>query len=285
MLFIVLNNSIRIDIKKGQNQKLQLSNKVEITSDLIETLENNSGKVNLNFISNNIIDKVCIESTDGTVLIETVGNNNYTKEVELEYRKTYIVIAVTNDGNITQSKVKLDVFPITYNANNGSGETIKTIKVLGQNTYIKGNEFDVPSGYSFAGWSTRKNGTSIDYNAATTYTLDVELNLYAVWKCNGSTFTCNNGSTTYCNGTKSYSSNYCVTTHKWGKCNIVNGHWHKIMCKYCGSNKECSKGYAHPPCEHNKSSKHQIYKYCTHGYSSKHVYCTHNKYATHYYLE
>lgn len=285
-IIIILSNANNKKIGSKQEEPKAI---VEVTTDVVETLGQNEngkdyGKVSLNFESEKPIEKIWIENIDGTVTQENIGSTSYTKELELEYQKTYVISTITNDGKVSQSRVKVDVYPITYNANNGTGESIHDVKILGKDIGIKGNQFDAPTGYNFIGWAITKNGTAVDYNASATYSRDSELNLYAVWSCSGNTSTCKSAYTTTCNGKGSHKGTYCTWTKSFSCGRTDSQHkiaYHSILCKVC---KQSSCG-GHSPCEHGKSSSHTIYHPCTHGFNGQHGYCSHRQYATHYFSE
>ncbi len=288
---IILNNSRSKKIGSKQEEPKAI---VEVSTDVVETLgqkENGKsyGNVSLNFVSEKPIEKIWIENIDGTVTEENIGSTSYTKELELEYQKTYVISTITDDGKVTQSRVKVDVYPITYNANNGTGNTTQDVKILGKDIGIKTNEFTAPTGYSFVGWSTRKNGITVDYASATTYSNDAELNLYAVWACSGNTMTCKSAYTTTCNGKKDYRGTYCYTRNRWvGSSGCSGGvlvHNHKSACTKCGPHNNCGVNYKHSPCEHERTSSHTVYHPCSHGKNGEHGYCSHRQYSTHYFAE
>lgn len=67
---------------------------------------------------------------------------------------------------------------VTFDANDGSGatqtQTSSSAALLRTNTFTR-------SGYTFAGWMTSSNGTSVDYNDSDSYAFTASTTLYARW--------------------------------------------------------------------------------------------------------
>ncbi|MBT1162965.1 InlB B-repeat-containing protein [Bifidobacterium sp. SO1] len=85
---------------------------------------------------------------------------------------------------------------ITYDANQGAGTTAKTTGVTGQTVKTATSAF-TRTGYLFAGWNTKADGTGTSYAANADLTLPANgLTLYAQWKAGKSTLSFNgNGGT------------------------------------------------------------------------------------------
>ena len=92
-----------------------------------------------------------------------------------------------SEGTITQNarfygKYVLNEGTLTYNSNNGTGETTSVTGTLGGTVLVAENTFDAPTGYEFAGWNTQADGQGKPCAAGDEYTLtgndDV---LYAQW--------------------------------------------------------------------------------------------------------
>lgn len=92
----------------------------------------------------------------------------------------------TTTSNISATTKR--TYTVTYNANGGSGAPSAQTKVEGTNLTLSSTE-PTRSGYTFKGWGTSANTTTVSYAAGATYTRDAELNLYAVWESQNITFT------------------------------------------------------------------------------------------------
>ncbi|GEM_PF-5634051 len=93
-----------------------------------------------------------------------------------------------SEGTITQNarfygKYVLNEDTLTYDSNNGTGETTSVTGTLGGTVLVAENTFDALTGYEFAGWNTQADGQGKPCAAGDEYTLtgndDV---LYAQWK-------------------------------------------------------------------------------------------------------
>ncbi|MDR1628667.1 MAG: RICIN domain-containing protein [Oscillospiraceae bacterium] len=71
-------------------------------------------------------------------------------------------------------------FSIYYNANGGSGAPAKQTKIYGIDLKLSGTN-PTKNGYVFQGWSENPNATSATYTSGANYTLNKEIDLYAVW--------------------------------------------------------------------------------------------------------
>lgn len=71
---------------------------------------------------------------------------------------------------------------ISYNGNSNTGGTAPTtqIKEEGTDLIIAANTFE-KTGFTFAGWNTAPDGTGTTYAAGSTYSIEDDLILYAVW--------------------------------------------------------------------------------------------------------
>lgn len=72
---------------------------------------------------------------------------------------------------------------MTFNANGGSGAPASVTTVATKHG-ISSTDVPTRKGYSFQGWSTSKNATTVEYNAGQSIRLDKDITLYAVWKEN-----------------------------------------------------------------------------------------------------
>lgn len=71
-------------------------------------------------------------------------------------------------------------FVITYNANGGSGAPSSQNKTVGVDVTLSTTK-PTRTNYRFAGWSTNSSATFAPYKAGSTFTIDADVTLYAVW--------------------------------------------------------------------------------------------------------
>lgn len=71
-------------------------------------------------------------------------------------------------------------YTISYNANGGSGAPGNQTKYHGTNITLS-STIPTRSGYSFKGWATSADSTSVAYSPGATYTGNAALTLYAIW--------------------------------------------------------------------------------------------------------
>lgn len=73
-------------------------------------------------------------------------------------------------------------YTITYHSNNGQSQTQSDVVKGGTDYTIKDNMF-TRSGYNFVGWSTNPDASQAEsvYNPQSTFSVDRNLDLYAVW--------------------------------------------------------------------------------------------------------
>lgn len=102
----------------------------------------------------------------------------------------------TANANVTlYAKWSLNTYPVTYNANGGSGAPAGQTKTYGTNLTLSSTT-PTRTGYTFVEWATAADGTGTKYNPGATYTANAELTLYAVWTVNKYTLTKNQGAGT-----------------------------------------------------------------------------------------
>ena len=77
--------------------------------------------------------------------------------------------------------VKQTSFTVSYNANGGTGAPASQTKQLGESIRLRSG---VPEkeGYTFEGWASSRNAAEPEYQPEEVYSLDRDLQLYAVWK-------------------------------------------------------------------------------------------------------
>lgn len=114
---IVMENIVAIDgynfeIDRETLELVQSLGKSEVTvnSELVKVLgKNDNGKyrakVQVTVTSNIPIDNMIFQNENGTYLKETTEELTYTKEMEVELDKEYVVTIVTKDGKLSANKI------------------------------------------------------------------------------------------------------------------------------------------------------------------------------------
>lgn len=72
-------------------------------------------------------------------------------------------------------------FTITYNANGGTGEPAFQTKESGKALTLSSTK-PTRQGYTFLGWATSASASNAQYNAGSSFTVDANTTLYAVWR-------------------------------------------------------------------------------------------------------
>lgn len=72
-------------------------------------------------------------------------------------------------------------FTITYNANGGTGAPSPQTKESGKALTLSSTE-PTRQGYTFLGWATSSGASNAQYNAGSSFTVDANTTLYAVWR-------------------------------------------------------------------------------------------------------
>lgn len=86
-------------------------------------------------------------------------------------------VEVTYTKPTTTSKT----YTVTYNANGGSGAPASQTKTENVDLQLSSSK-PTRSGYTFEGWGTSSNSTTISYAAGATYKNNAGITLYAIWK-------------------------------------------------------------------------------------------------------
>lgn len=106
-------------------------------------------------------------------------------------------------------------YPVTYNANGGSNPPANQTKTYGENLTLASGS---PSrtGYTFLGWGTAANATTVSYSPNSVYTGNAELKLFAIWRINtySVTYNANGGTGAPASQTKTYNVNLTLATGK-----------------------------------------------------------------------
>ena len=99
------------------------------------------------------------------------------------------------------------LYTITYNGNGHTGGTVPAAidKKHGTNITLSSST-PTRTGYTFAGWNTKADGTGTNYNASATYSANADVTLYAKWTANTYAVTLNQQSGT--GGTTSVTATY-----------------------------------------------------------------------------
>ena len=99
---------------------------------------------------------------------------------------TYYIWGKDVAGNVSNSKsvtAQKATYPVTYNANGGTGAPGAQEKVYGETLTLSSTK-PTRNLYKFLGWSTSSTATSADgnYDPGDSYTANAALTLYAVWE-------------------------------------------------------------------------------------------------------
>ena len=171
------------------------------------TASSGGGSVNLNTFGT----KSSSGSGSFTGTYSISGNGSATKTITVTF-KNY---EEDWQGNITESATKTVSFSVTvpawtsytvkYNANGGSGAPSSQTKWKDQTLKLSTTK-PTRTGYTFQGWGTSANDTSVDYAAGANYTANASITLYAIWKAITYTvkYNANGGSGAPNNQTKTY---------------------------------------------------------------------------------
>ena len=127
----------------------------------------------------------------GTQLKAALGHNfsgsyYFSTHPHEEYQKC----TRCNAGKKTGNTKKVDgcsicypivTFTITYNANGGADAPSPQTKESGKALTLSSTE-PTRQGYTFLGWATSSGASSAQYNAGSSFTVDANTTLYAVWR-------------------------------------------------------------------------------------------------------
>ncbi len=100
-----------------------------------------------------------------------------------------------NNGDTTLYAVwNPDRYTVTFDANGGSGAPSAQTKLHGV-TLTLSTQQPTRSGYTFLGWSTNSDATTVTYESGDSYTINGDRTLYAVWERSHLTLTVNGSHT------------------------------------------------------------------------------------------
>ena len=120
-----------------------------------------------------------------TVVLEVKAGFEFTGATTAKVNDEAATIASWSAGTLTATytfpKTAAEMHTVTFDANGGSG----TMEAQEANipTALKKNAFE-RTGYTFAGWNTKADGTGTAYADEATYDFTADLTLYAQWTAN-----------------------------------------------------------------------------------------------------
>lgn len=102
---------------------------------------------------------------------------------------------------------QVNTYAVKFNANGGSGSPADQTKTYGTDLTLSTTK-PKRTGYTFQGWGTSANDTTVDYAAGGIYTANKAITLYAIWKANTYTLTLdpNGGTVSQSSFTLTYNS-------------------------------------------------------------------------------
>ncbi len=120
-----------------------------------------------------------------------VDREDRTSYGEVTFKATghkYYVAFIDYDPNLPR-------YTIIYDANGGKNAPVNGVKIQGYN-YTISTAKPLKDGYSFVGWSTSQGSSEVAYSGGEIYTINADLNLFAIWTLQEYTITYNlNGGT------------------------------------------------------------------------------------------
>ncbi len=133
--------------------------------------------------------------------------------------------SVYNDNSsLTLYAVWIADYTITYDANGGENAPEEGKKPH-EMSYNISSEKPTRTGYSFAGWSTTRNG-SIEYTGGETYETNADLTLYAVWNQDAViTYNPNGGTGNEVTENKKYGETYTIAENTFIRENYIFEGW------------------------------------------------------------
>ena len=127
----------------------------------------------------------------GTQLAPPLGHNYsgsyyYSAHPHEEYQKCTRCNAEKKTGNTKKVDgcsicYPIVTFTITYNANGGTGAPSPQTKESGKALTLSSVK-PTRQGYTFLGWATSSGASNVQYNAGSSFTVDANTTLYAVWR-------------------------------------------------------------------------------------------------------
>lgn len=117
----------------------------------------------------------------------------------------------------------LKTYAVTYNANGGSGAPGNQIKTYGIALTLS-SVTPTRTGYTFAGWNTKSDGSGTNYSVGSSYSSNAPLTLYAKWTVHVLTVKYNANGGTQASG-NAYPMPYTTTANYGNNYNGTNGLW------------------------------------------------------------
>ena len=127
----------------------------------------------------------------GTQLKAALGHNfsgsyYFSTHPHEEYQKCTRCNAEKKTGNTKKVDgcsicYPIVTFTITYNANGGTGAPSPQTKESGKALTLSSVK-PTRQGYTFLGWATSSGASNVQYNAGSSFTVDANTTLYAVWR-------------------------------------------------------------------------------------------------------
>ena len=127
----------------------------------------------------------------GTQLAPALGHNYsgsyyYSAHPHEEYQKCTRCNSEKKTGNTKKVDgcsicYPIVTFTITYNANGGTGAPSPQTKESGKALTLSSTK-PTRQGYTFLGWATSSGASNAQYNAGSSFTVDANTTLYAVWR-------------------------------------------------------------------------------------------------------
>lgn len=111
---------------------------------------------------------------------------------------------------------KANTYTVSYDANGGSGAPGKQTKTYGATLTLSSTK-PTRTNYTFKGWGTSANSTTVAYAAGSSYTVNASITLYAIWELSYTAPRITNLKADRCNssGTLTDSGTYCKVTFSW----------------------------------------------------------------------
>ena len=111
---------------------------------------------------------------------------------------------------------QINTYTVSYNPNGGSGAPGKQTKTYGATLTLSSTK-PTRTNYTFKGWGTSANCTTVAYAAGSSYTVNASITLYAIWELSYTAPRITNLKADRCNssGTLTDSGTYCKVTFSW----------------------------------------------------------------------
>ena len=137
-------------------------------------------------------------------------------------------LASTNNATITlYAQWKINTFTVTFDKNGGTGTMTNQTFTYNVAQNLTANSF-THTGYAFAGWNTKSDGSGDNYTDKQSITLTTAgLTLYAQWTANTYTveFNSNGGTGTMNNQPFTYGQSQTLTANAFTRTNYIFKHW------------------------------------------------------------